>query len=148
MLLLQVLIVRSISCGDVLISRLRLMTGRALRVAQRKEVIIKISGNLIHLEMRAWNITYRLQLCLIKSRQPRLDKSYHPSPCSPPENIQIVWCCGLFLKGSVMEQKWIQTQSPKIKFHRVRLLTDCICMRVLINNKEMLPLCGQGKAPA
>lgn len=47
--------------------------------------------------------TCRSWLCLTKSPLLRLGTSYRPGPCSPPENIQKVLCCDLFLKGPVMK---------------------------------------------
>lgn len=43
MLLPQVLIVRLISCGDILISFLMLMTGRALKERLLNEIVVQIS---------------------------------------------------------------------------------------------------------
>lgn len=43
MLLPQALTVRSISCGDILTSLLRLMTGRALKERLLNEVVMEIS---------------------------------------------------------------------------------------------------------
>lgn len=51
------------------------------------------------------NITCRSELCPTKSQQPHLDKSYYPSPCFLPENIQRASHCSLFLKGSVVKEK-------------------------------------------
>lgn len=51
-------------------------------------------------------ITCKLEPRLTENLQPSLDKSYCPGPCFLRVSIQITGGCALFLKGSVIKEKF------------------------------------------